>query len=232
MTDVIKPVPGRLGRLHAPDPRDRKFALRPVSVPVERSQKYWLSLGVPLDQGATSQCVAYATTKYLTTHPIVNKPHLSPAELYRECQRNDEWDGEEPDYEGTSVRAAMKVLKRDGLVSEYRWAWDVETVVTHLLMVGPMVLGINWYRQMFFPDTQGFIWPDGPLDGGHAILAIGANRRKACPDGKIGAIRLLNSWGPTYGSNGRVWMSFQVLGRLLAEDGEAALATEIKRKVA
>lgn len=228
MTVDIQPHPGRLGRIFIPDENDKKFALRRVPVPVTRQYRYWLSLGPPLDQGETSQCVAYATTKYLTTHPIINKPWMTPAELYRECQLNDQWPGEEPIYEGTSVRAAMKVLQREGAVREYRWTWDVETLVSHLLMTGPMVLGTNWHRGMWLLDKQGFISPTGPVDGGHAYCIIGANRRKACPDGTIGAGRILNSWGE-WGENGRAWISFAALQKLLDDDGEAALAIEIKR---
>ncbi|WP_147707817.1 hypothetical protein [Microvirga massiliensis] len=229
MTRGVEPDPRRLGRRPAFDDRDRRFALQRVSVPPTRTSKYWLCRGGPLDQGYTSQCVAYAGTRYLTTHPVVNVPHLMPHQLYLECQRLDEWPGEEPDYEGTSVRALFKVLKRDGFITEYRWAWNAEMVMGHLLMTGPMVLGTDWTERMFDPDPYGFIWDEGESFGGHAYLAIGANRKKPCPDGSTGAIRILNSWSGSWGQNGRAWMSLKVLDRLLTRHGEACIATEIKR---
>lgn len=217
-----------LGRLAKADPRDSAFRLmvpQPRKLPTRRT---WYSRGV-LDQGGTSQCVAYSGVKYLTTSPVLNKPPFTPAELYVECQRNDEWPGEEPDYEGTSVRALFKVLKRHGYIGEYRWTWKAEDVATHILLTGPMVLGTLWTRDMFMPDRAGFITPTGRSAGGHAYLAIGADLSKRCPDGSRGAITILNSWGAGWGANGRAHMSLKDLQTLLADDGEACVATEILR---
>ena len=216
-----------LGRRHAPDERDRNYLL-PRRAPLGPSSKHWLSLGPVLDQGGTSQCVAYSGTKYLTTHPIVNKPPLAPADLYRECQRVDEWPGEEPDYEGTSVRALFKVLKRIGLVTEYRWAFDAPTVISHVLTRGPVVLGTDWHLDMFTPDRWGYIWPIGESVCGHAYLMIGASQARKNPDGTVGAARILNSWGPNWAERGRAWLAFHALEYLIANQGEACCATEIK----
>lgn len=228
----VRPAPPcgtlpRLGRLAAVDPRDRRFAM--AAPRTERAFRSWLSPGPIWDQGATSQCVAYATNRFLVSHRIVNHP-IDHDELYRDCQRNDEWDGEA--YDGTSVRAAFKVLQRRGLVAEYHWAFEVEPVVRHLLEVGPVVLGIEWTEDMFHPSPDGYVRPTGGIAGGHAILAIAVNRRRVNPDGSEGAVRLLNSWGPGWGQAGRAWVTFGDLGGLLhgldGFPGEAATAIEVK----
>lgn len=223
-----------LGRLFIPDARDLAFALPPraaEAAPI--TKRYWISRGPPLDQGSTSQCVIYSGDKYLTADPIRNRSFGTAAArtgIYRDVQRLDQWPGESPSYEGTSVRALFAYLKAQGVVSEYRWAFDIETCLNHILTTGPVVLGVDWYDGMFAVDRWGYIEPTGRPAGGHAILAIGANRKKVHPlTGEVGAIRLLNSWGSRWAQGGRCWLSAPALGRLLADDGEACCATEIRR---
>lgn len=217
-----------LGRiLSTPDERDKRFLLpKTTREAAEITSKYWLSKGRTLDQGATPQCVAYAAVRLLTTHPIVNKP-VDPVDLYRQCQTLDEWPGES--YDGTSVRALFKALKLRELVTEYRWARDAQSVLTHVLTRGPVVMGTTWTVDMFTPDRWGYIWPVGRPVGGHAWLIIGANREKANPDETRGAVRMINSWGPRWGANGRAWLSLKALQTLIDDYGEACTATEVKR---
>lgn len=219
-----------LGRLVAADPRDRKFLLKPLrdieGLPERRN---WNASGV-LDQGGTPQCVAYSTAQWLASGPVTNRKQMpwSIAQFYRECQRNDEWPGE--DYDGTSVRAAFKVLKRDGFVSGYEWAFDYGTALKHLMLVGPMVFGTDWYEGMFGPDAHGYVRPGGAIAGGHAYAVVGATRTKRDPlTGQLGAFRILNSWGAGWGQGGRAWLSFADANYLIAAQGEAVLGVEVKR---
>jgi hypothetical protein len=188
----------------------------------------WSSPGV-LDQGGTAQCVAYSGFKYLTSGPVINRrPRETPRQLYRECLLVDEWPGEDWDG-GTSVRALFKVFQRLGYVSEYRWAFDCETVVNHILTTGPVVMGTTWYTNMSMPHNKtGYVELTGRGDEGHAWLALGANCKRKNPNGTIGACRGLNSWGDRWGQQGRFWITFDDLDRLIQEDGEACVATEIK----
>lgn len=212
-----------LGRLASLDERDRQFLLpRRASV---RTFQSWLAPGPVLDQGATSQCVAYSGGKYLLAHPVVNRlPDL--AQLYRECQQTDEWPGE--DYDGTSVRALMKVLQRRGLISEYRWAFDVPTLTGTLLDRGPVVMGTTWTMDMFMPDRHGYIFPTGETVGGHAYILVACNMTRKNPDGSVGAVRMINSWGPGWGQSGRAWITLNSVKQLLDDWGEAAMATELR----
>jgi hypothetical protein len=216
------------GRRPSKDARDRNYP-----IPNRRSaakaitQKTWYSKGV-LDQGNTSQCVAYSGVKYLTTAPVMNKP-LVPLEIYKECLKVDEWPGEDLEN-GTSVRALFKVLKRRGLVTEYRWAFDCETVVNHVLTTGPVVMGTLWDAELSNADHHGYIAPGKDIaneQDGHAWLVIGANRKRKNPDRSIGAARMINSWGPNWNGSGRAWMSFKDLDKLIKLDGEACVATEV-----
>jgi hypothetical protein len=152
---------------------------------------------------------------------------MPPSALYRECQLVDEWPGE--DYDGTSVRALFKVLQRVGIVSEYRWAFECEAVIDHVLMHGPVVMGTSWHNDMFDPDRWGYIQPTGEIMGGHAWLIIGAARDRKNPDGSKGAVRMVNSWGPNWGrQQGRAWITFEHLDHLIKDYGEACTATELR----
>jgi hypothetical protein len=134
-------------------------------------------------------------------------------------QEVDEWEGS--DYDGTSVRAGAKVMQARGYIGEYRWAHDLETTLEALTRVGPVVMGTNWYRSMFTPNSQGVVKAEGPIDGGHAWLLDGANRKQGMARGK-------NSWNRTWGKKGRFWIPFEVLEKLIIEDGEACLALEVQ----
>jgi C1A family cysteine protease len=191
------------------------------------------TVGPVLDQGSTSTCVVHACDKYLTTRPIYNLGWASLKErtkVYKEVQKLDEWPGE--DYDGTSVRAMMKWLKDHGYITEYKWAFDCETVVNHVLAFGPLEMGTIWDEGMSQPDRYGYIAPnrDDSDDEGHAWTIVGADRERIHrPTGRVGAVRMINSWGTGWGDNGRAWITFEDLDRLIKAEGEAAVAMEIKR---
>jgi hypothetical protein len=222
-----------LGQTSKPDVRDHKFGIRrPAKIPGVTTRMHF-ARGV-WDQGFSSRCVEYSSLKYLEAGPVRNIKNVpfkpgggGEFDFYHQCQLVDEWPG--TNYDGTSVRAAMKVLQEHGFIGEYRWAWDVGTIVNFLLSTGPMVFGTLWTDSMFDVTTKGFIdvqaKPEGI--GGHAYLGVGANTTLKCPDGTKGAIRILNSWGAGWGQDGRAWLPLSQLDILMKEDGEAACAMEI-----
>lgn len=219
-----------LGRRHSPDVRDHQYLL---SKPERRSSvisKIWDCTDPVLDQGQTPMCVGYGTTNWLRAAPVLN-PTIDPVAMYHAAQRNDEWPGE--NYEGTSVRGAMKALKTIGAVSVYNWTFDIETTINYVLEKGPMVVGTNWYNNMFTPDANFNLSVSGNNAGGHCYVLIGADQTHKNRSGARGAFRILNSWGPTWGDHGRAWVSFSSMGRLISErySGECAVATEILEKV-
>lgn len=214
-------TPYGLGRLPAPDERDHGFLLtRPA---ITRTARFWWGYKTRLDQNGYPQCVAYAWSHFITDAPRRHLvPLLDPADLYHQAQLVDEWPGE--DYDGTSVRAGAKVLAALAAIeTEYRWAFDLDTLVANLLEVGPVVLGVNWYEAMFDPDKDNFVRIGGDVAGGHAIKADGVNVVKRF-------VRIKNSWrnpdGSWWGRGSFARISFDDMERLLDEQGEACMAVE------
>lgn len=216
-----------LGRRQATDQRDRAYMLRSVirpSLAKEITTKTW-ALSTVLDQGILPQCVAYSWTGFLLAAPLQHRPSTLGSiakytqQLYDKSQGLDEWPGEA--YDGTSVRGGVKALAELGRAGEYLWAFDAAVARDYVLTRGPLVLGTNWHVEMYKPDADGYIRPIGAVDGGHAYLAVGYNRKRE-------AFRIQNSWGPDWGVKGRVWLKRDDLQKLLDADGECCSAMEIK----
>lgn len=221
--------PYGLGRFPAEDDRDRLHLMTSVLPAAPgRTYRYWNPSGWWGNQGSTPQCVSYAWIHWLEDGPVTHpetphggrEPLLDPDDVYRRAQRIDEWPGE--NYDGTSVRAGAKILQAEGVIGEYVWAWDADTVVTALLETGPVVVGTWWYDRMFYPDGEGLLTVGGRRAGGHAYVLNGVNVDK-------GLVRIKNSWGRRWGKDGYAYLTIADLDRLISEQGEACLATELRR---
>ena len=213
------------------DEDSRAYAIRSAIAPTTIKSKRWTP-GPILDQGREGACVGFALTAEALATPVRVDLARVAAEIprgpvpfahsvYRSAQRIDEWEGEA--YEGTSVLAGVKVMRKLGLVREYRWAFGVNDVVLALITTGPVVLGTYWYDGMYeAPD--GVVRPGGPVVGGHAYLAVAYNHSSDHPD-LLGerTITIQNSWGWGWGRNGLAEITVADLGMLLANDGEACV---------
>ena len=204
------------GRRYAQDNRDRKFLLRAAAPmaprPVRKTWRIWWKG----DQGSTPQCVGYSWHARLRALPNLQRDP-SPEIIYAMAQRNDEWPGE--DYDGSSVRGGAKSLQAMGKISAYGWAFNAQDALQWVGNHGPVVLGTNWYAGMMTPGKDGLLSVKGRSVGGHAYLLLGYD------DSKSMAL-IQNSWGPKWGVNGRAWLSYENLDRLIQEDGEACAPTE------
>lgn len=213
------------GRVPVFDERSRQYAARDsvfkASQPLR--SKIWIRPRA-WDQGAHPHCVGYACVGLLNTKPVSNQvPEVKrwwpnnglPKYVYRQAQKVDWWPGE--NYDGTSVLAGMKVLKRKQLIQEYRWAFGLEDTLKTLSQSGPVVIGVNWYTSMFNTDPDGFLSIDGRVEGGHAVELHGV-----CVKG--GYVIGTNSWGRDWGDRGQFRLRFRDLERLLLEEGEAVTA--------
>jgi hypothetical protein len=172
-----------------------------------------------LDQGATPQCVAYSCANWLSCLPIrtiVDTPAYEQA-LYDRAQQIDEWPGE--NYEGTSVRAGFKVLQEQGHLPNYVWAQSEMDIFEFVATTGPVVMGTDWYSDMFNPDAEGYLNPTGNVVGGHAWLIYGVEQD---------FYYMQNSWGQ-WGiwNTGTAKIRRADVAFLLYSQGEAGAGSEV-----
>jgi len=229
-TTTINSLPHSLGRVYIEDKRDLNYliknnqrTLQQISTPPKvLTQRYWDANGWWGDQGNTPQCVGYSWSHWLEDGPVQQSgipPIIKPFDIYKNAQKLDEWYGE--NYDGTSVRGAVKYLKNIGKVKSYYWAFDVQTLSETILKLGPVVVGTNWYNGMFYPNKNGLIKIGGQMVGGHAYLINGV-------DTKTKQFRIKNSWGKSWGKGGHAFISFNDMSRLIKENGEICLAIELE----
>jgi hypothetical protein len=167
--------------------------------------------------------VAYAWVHWLEDGPITHgsrKPPLfDPAFVYAKAQDLDEFEGSA--YEGTSIRGGAKAMQQLGCITEYRWCFDLSTLVNAILETGPVVVGTVWWSGMFEPNKSGLVRARGIAAGGHAYVVNGVNVGK-------GLFRIKNSWGRGWGIGGSAFVPFEDMALLLERmDGEACLAIEV-----
>ena len=192
----------------------------PTPTIVGLTSKYWDANMWWGNQGNTPQCVGYAWAHWIADGPVVHsgvQPPVNPTLIYRQAQLVDEWPG--TNYNGTSVRGGAKYLNTSGKIGNYYWAYDVQTLINTLLQIGPVVVGTNWYRNMFYPNSNGVISIGGPLSGGHAYVINGVDTVNRL-------FRIKNSWGQSWGKLGHAFISFTDMTRLINERGEICLAVE------
>jgi hypothetical protein len=203
----------RYGRIFGPDDRDRRYQIKRQKS--DRKYRFWYDNRWWGDQLVTPHCVGFSWTHWLTNVPVVS--YLDPDGIYHLAQQNDEWKG--TNYDGTSVRAGAKVLKMLGLIERYEWCWDLDRLVETLLEKGPVVVGTDWTRGMDNPDSKGMIHATGRNLGGHAYLLTGVSLARE-------TFRIKNSWGREWGKDGRAYISFEDMEKLIKAEGEVCLAVE------
>lgn len=221
-----------LGRIVIPDPRDDEF---PMAKMLRKSKKksqvrnhysWWKG-----NQGGTSECVIYALTAFFESSPVSYsrslgryrgkpRPLWNMTSMYHKAQELDPWPGISPVYEGTTVRAGVKLLQKLGFVGEYTWEFKDLDVFDRILMErGPVVVGTNWDEGMSTPDSKNFIAPGGENLGGHAYLVNGIS----IPHNRY---RIQNSWGTGWGDKGFAYIRRPELHKLLLEEGGEMMFAE------
>jgi len=243
----------RLDRIPEHDPKSTQYRVKDAvvrGIKVEDREicsKLW-ALDTWLDQGQEGRCVEFGICHDLLAEPepVLADPFvdgiLANRRIYWPAQREDafpggSYPGADPQSEGTSVLAGMKVAKELGFYGEYRWALTLNGALRGMSHLGPLILGVNWYEEMGDPDGDGYLHVDGEQTGGHCILAIG--HHIVAVEGFEGVIKdtnqidmeqsyiiLHNSWGQGWGENGRAKLSIPDFDRLRKEDGEVCIASE------
>ena len=226
---IVRRIPSRdprLGRHVEHDPRSLGYAYVPRKVELA-SKKHNRFIPV-YDQGNLGSCTGNAGMGNLGTSPfyldlvsiISDWSEDAAVQLYSDATKADAFLGEyPPDDTGSSGLAIGKVLKARGWIKEYRHTFSFDDMLA-ALMDGPVLLGINWYNNFFYPENGVITISAGDtVAGGHEIVVDEV-------DMENGWVGFTNSWG-NWGENGRGYIPFDVLRRLLNEDGDVVVLIPI-----
>lgn len=221
---------GKLGRnVVWHDPRNRQHPARDVLYAADApiTNRTWARKKPAFDQGNGSYCTAEGTTGLLWTAPF--RQHFESSvrrafdtenerrELYLRAQDCcDPWSGREPSYYGTSTDACLKALRAEGYIRAWKWNYGFDDTLRCLSNYSPVVIGINWKRDMMDTDHLGFIRYTGPLVGGHLVELYKNNADERYVVG-------FNSWSEHWGfRGGKFRMSYHDLRTALEDNGESA----------
>lgn len=213
-------VPFPLGRamVHH-DPRNRLFRALDAPNRAPRANQFIPHWSLDVYDQISDDCTANAAVGLLRTSPhhrafkAAFSSYDSAGErvaLYEAAKDYDPWPGN--DYAGTSTDAPFRVLRERGLISEWRWLFGFDEMREWLRKYGPVAVGTNWYDEMFYPDAKDRIVIGGGLSGGHAYRAVYWSPQYGT--------RVVNSWGRSWGHQGRCWVPDEMMIQLLSEQGE------------
>jgi hypothetical protein len=165
----------------------------------------------PLNQHTSPMCVAFASAgvkgweERRDGHGFLA---FDPAWLYPRAQAIDGIPGP---HDGTTIRAALRVMKSTGyalvaapqttnsyrIAAYYAVPQTEDGIKRAILQSGPVLIGTLWYGPWFRPVKGILPAPSGAPVGGHARYAFGW-------DDAIGggSFYVRNSWGSLWGING------------------------------
>ena len=208
-----------LGRIVQHDPRSLNFAA--PAAPTLKSVTH-RRLCPPFDQGQLGSCTGNAMAGLLMTTPThprgVKLTEVDAVKLYSYATTVDDAPGSyPPDDTGSSGLAVAKAAQHYGYITAYAHAFGLDHVLAALVLA-PVIIGVNWYEGFDNPDANGWVHISGSVRGGHEFELVGLNVHTK-------SVTAVNSWGSEWGAGGRFRFSWDVLGQLLAEQGDATTVT-------
>jgi hypothetical protein len=214
-----------LGRVPENDPRSLKFGVgQIIDLDKPFKSRVW-ECPLLLDQGDDSTCVGCAWTHELAAKPApVGIPSGSAGyryardQIYRQATMLDDDPNNDGNVNsGTSTLAGVKAVQAHGYIKSYHWARTADEVAMSIGYHGPVVIGVNWHERMARTSSTGFIYPQGPIGGGHEVLVRGVDVSK-----RVFTIR--NSWGRWgWHGTGDCFLNWDDLDRLLMAGGDACV---------
>lgn len=219
-----------LGRNIHFDSRSKAYAVQPVAATVA-SVRHDASIGI-LDQGEVGACTGFASVACSYREPFYGLGseawHYAPsvAGAYGWYSQNTAEDGfpgtYEPDDTGSDGLTASKVAVETGVASGYQAAFDLDSSLL-ALMASPGITGIPWFKSMFNPAPNGLIEVDATsgLAGGHE-LCVDEIVAADAPGNGTGVMLVggPNSWGTSWGLNGRWYLRASDWWELRKRDGD------------
>jgi hypothetical protein len=232
MADYVEifenPGDPRLGRHVRHDPRSWNFAFTAVDVGSLKSVKHDSQIPT-LDQGQLGSCTGNAATKCLSYDPFWSEAEVQKVigddaaadeeyavSVYSDATKLDDYPGAYPPKDtGSDGLSVAKVLKKRGLISGYQHAFSLEALLSALAKQ-PVIVGTRWHQDMFNPEPDGRQKITGAVQGGHeyCLDELDVENKR---------VWMQNSWGDSWGVNGRAYFSWDDMKSLLGEQGDCTI---------
>lgn len=201
------------------DPRSRSFGFDTKGLTVVSvTHKRYISI---LDQGSVGSCTGNAGVGTLGSDPIYPKLPTDPyyslnqqgaVKLYSDAAVIDGSGPYPPNDFGSTGLSIAKALKKANLIGAYQHTFSLNGALK-ALSIYPILVGMNWYNGMFKPARDGKVSITGPLMGGHEVMAREIDAKKSI-------VWFDNSWGSSWGVNGRFYLTFKDFETLLKRQGD------------
>lgn len=219
----VLPTHPLLGRHVEHDDRSKRFLVPAMAGAVVFAPVKYVGVAPILDQGDLGACTGYSCTglisyidSTLSTLPKTPEAWNDFAlALYSLATQLDEFKGQYPPTDtGSSGLGVAKAAQQKGFASGYLHITSPAALAT-ALKTGPVIVGTSWYNGMFDPDVNGLLTVNtkSGLAGGHEYVLD-----EVTADGRFG---FRNSWGESFGVEGRFYMKQADFLKLLADDGDA-----------
>jgi hypothetical protein len=242
--DVTEPAPNpagdhpqyKLGRVVDHDPRNRQYALPEPEATVAYKAVRWTRRAPVLDQGQVGSCTGNAAAGWLGTDNAARQgltelaghervDELLALSIYSAAEVIDGDGPYPPNDNGSSGPSVAKVLKARGLSGDYLHAFT-PAAADAALHRGPGMAGTNWYQSMFKPAAGGTLTVNksSGLAGGHEYVIDEVEVDAA---GNVTAVWMTNSWGESWGINGRARILRKDFEALLADDGDFTVPSAV-----
>lgn len=179
------------------------------------------------DQGNVGSCTGNAAAGALGTAPFdpsTSSLSLSNAvadeqvalALYSGATANDGISGTYPPNDtGSTGVAVAKAAQKAGYIAGYQHTFTLTTALK-ALQVTPVIAGVGWVEGFDNPNAHGLVKLTGQERGGHEFVIDEVDAENFL----VGAT---NSWGTSYGVNGRFYFSWDTFGQLLANKGDVTV---------
>lgn len=239
---IVLPSHALLGRNVNHDSESRRYRVAPPREVVLKSVRHEAFIPV-LDQGSLGSCTGNAGVSAIYHTPYRNEPAAASAraagvragwpfpateggavDLYSAATAIDPFAGTYPPTDtGSDGLSIAKVLKGRGVISGYLWAFTLDEAIAQL-MTSPVITGVPWFNSMFQTSAVGHaghvvIKEASGMAGGHELccdeLIVGSKTDRS--DWFVGGP---NSWGESWGDNGRWYWTVPEWGALLANQGD------------
>lgn len=206
----------KFGRYVNHDPRSKAFKATKYPIRTVR----WTRYCAPFDQGDLGSCTGNAMIGALMTGPLYvpgrDFDEQDAVALYSLATHLDSFKGVYPPTDtGSSGLSVAKAAKWLGYISSYHHAFGLDHALA-ALSGGPVILGIEWWSWFNNPGPNGELEMGGHLEGGHEIVLDEINVEERYVAGT-------NSWGSSWGDNGRFRIDWLTLGILLSRQGDVVV---------